>query len=274
MVFIAVCALWLSGLKHVYRLCPKCSDKIGAPECVVLRTLAAVYLRAEKLSKVSRPSALTPWFRPDDRQMRYRTAFVPRGDTKVAENPKALSKLLSWVCWHGGGCWYLPPLLLCILWKAWDLSPPKTWSVPCPSAVIGQEVTTPSSLLLSSRLSDATYVWIYAASASEHVYCSSTDVFNVMDVGEMPEAFGVGIRILHSVGTLKYQWVGTILKLRGFTLSCDYFPSMHRMGETLSILPGWCLLLCSQDHPPTACLSLICWCYPDLLNAEVIYIEK
>lgn len=60
MVFIAVCALWLSGLKRVYRLCPKCSDKIGAPECVVLRTLAAVYLPAEKLSKVSRPSALTP----------------------------------------------------------------------------------------------------------------------------------------------------------------------------------------------------------------------
>lgn len=43
-VFIAVCALWLSGLKRVYRLRPKCPDKIGAPECVVLRTLAAVYL--------------------------------------------------------------------------------------------------------------------------------------------------------------------------------------------------------------------------------------
>lgn len=44
MVFIALCAIWLSGLKCVCRLRPKCSDKIGAPECVVLRTLAAVYL--------------------------------------------------------------------------------------------------------------------------------------------------------------------------------------------------------------------------------------
>ena len=112
MVFIAVCALWLSGLKRVYRLRPKCPDKIGTPECVVLRTLAAVYLWAEKLSKVSRPSALTPWFRPDDRQTRYRTAFMPRGDTEVAENPKASSKLLSRVWWHSGGCWYPPPLLL------------------------------------------------------------------------------------------------------------------------------------------------------------------
>lgn len=95
MVFIAVCTLWLSGLKRVYRLRPKCRDKIGAPECVALRTLAAVYLLAEKLSKVSRPSALTPRFRPDDRQTRYQTAFVPWGDTEVPENPKASSELLS-----------------------------------------------------------------------------------------------------------------------------------------------------------------------------------
>lgn len=88
----------LSGLKRVYRLCPKCPDKIGAPECVVLRTFAAVYLRAEKLSKVPRPSAPTPWLRADDRHRRYPTAFVPRGDTAAAENPKAQPELLSGVC--------------------------------------------------------------------------------------------------------------------------------------------------------------------------------
>lgn len=166
MVFVAVCVLWLSGLKRVSRLRPKCPDKIGSPECVVLRMLAAVYLRAEKLSKVSRPPALTPWFRPDDRQTRYRTAFVPWGDTEVAENPKALSVLLSRVCWHGGGCWYPPPLLLWHPVKSVGFVPSGD---PRPPAAGGQEVTTPSSLLLSSRLTDATYAWLYAASAYEHI---------------------------------------------------------------------------------------------------------
>lgn len=262
MVFIAVCVLWLSGLKRVYRLRPKCPDKIGAPECVVLRTLAAVYLWAEKLSKVSRPSALTPRFRPDDRQTRYRTAFVPRGDTEVAENPKASSELLSRVCWHGGGCWNPPPLFLWHPMESVGFVPSRD---PGRTSSSCSWWSTPSSLLFS-RLLDATYAWIYAASAYERMCCSIRDAFNVMGVGKMPEAFGVGTCVLQSVGTLKCGWVGVILKLRELTSSCAYFPSMYRMGEMLSNLPAGCSLLCSQDHPPTACLSLICWHYPDLFD--------
>jgi len=94
------------------------------------------------------------------------TAFVPRCDTKVAENPKPCSELLRQICWRGGGCWDLPLLSGGILWQVWDSSPPETCGI-LPQLETGRWLlvpwATPSAPLLPSRLSDAIYVGISKA---------------------------------------------------------------------------------------------------------------